>query len=208
MNIINRVSATDPLWRARVRRQGRTGRLTLSLLIGAVIAAALLTGCGGSSGGGVAQIKSSTTSKRSAKSSAKPNPLAFSQCMRSHGVPDFPDPNSSGQIQIRVTKGGGGLNPQSPAFQTASNDCKSLSPAGHVNPAQQKQTIAAALKFATCMRAHGVSNYPDPTTGSGGVIRIGGPGVNPNSPVFQAAKKKCGSPLVGGKALPVPEAAG
>jgi hypothetical protein len=46
------------------------------------------------------------------------------------------------------------------------------------------------------MRSHGVPNFPDPQfeTGPGGGvgIRLGGPGVNPNSPAFQTAEKACG----------------
>ncbi len=53
--------------------------------------------------------------------------LKFSKCMRSHGVPSFPDPQESGQnIQI----GGPGVDPSSPQFQAAQNDCRSLLPGG------------------------------------------------------------------------------
>ena len=54
-----------------------------------------------------------------------------------------------------------------------------------------------ALKFAACMRANGVPNFPDPTTGGGIQIRPGS-GLNPQSPAFQAAQKKCGKLLPGG----------
>jgi len=52
--------------------------------------------------------------------------LAFSQCMRSHGVPAFPDPTfSGGRITMKLTApgSGGGLDPQSPAFQAAQKAC-------------------------------------------------------------------------------------
>lgn len=52
-----------------------------------------------------------------------------------------------------------------------------------------------ALKFARCMRAHGVSNFPDPTPGGG--IQIG-PGVNPSSPAFRSAQTSCNKLLPGG----------
>jgi hypothetical protein len=55
------------------------------------------------------------------------------------------------------------------------------------------------LEFATCMRSHGVSNFPDP--GPGGGIQIGpNSGVNPRSPAFQAAQKACAryAPIKGG----------
>ena len=53
--------------------------------------------------------------------------LAFSRCMRAHGVPSFPDPSSSGLgFQFRVT----GVNPDSPQFRSAQQRCGSLLPGG------------------------------------------------------------------------------
>ena len=58
--------------------------------------------------------------------------LAFSKCMRSHGVSDFPDPkfSSGGGISIRIAGAGGnnGLDPSSPIFQKAQRSCSSLLP--------------------------------------------------------------------------------
>jgi hypothetical protein len=53
------------------------------------------------------------------------------------------------------------------------------------------------LKFSACMRANGVPNFPDPSSGGG--IQVGpGSGLNPQSPAFQAAQKTCGKLLPGG----------
>jgi hypothetical protein len=54
--------------------------------------------------------------------------LKFSKCMRSHRVPSFPDPTQSGQT-IHIG-GGPGIDPSSPQFQAAQNDCRSLLPGG------------------------------------------------------------------------------
>ena len=43
--------------------------------------------------------------------------LVFAKCMRAHGVPNFPDPNASGNIQFPVTS----PLPKSPAFRRAAN---------------------------------------------------------------------------------------
>jgi hypothetical protein len=53
------------------------------------------------------------------------------------------------------------------------------------------------LAFSRCMRAHGITNFPDPTFGGGGgQLRIDKPsGIDPNSPAFQAAQKACGAPF-------------
>jgi hypothetical protein len=57
--------------------------------------------------------------------------LAFSKCMRSHGVSGFPDPQfgSGGEIRISLhASGGSGLDPGSPIFQKAQQTCGSLLP--------------------------------------------------------------------------------
>ncbi len=69
------------------------------------------------------------------------------------------------------------------------------------SPAQQAQMQAQALKFSACMRSHGVPSFPDPQFSGGHVgIRIqGGPGtgLDPRSPIFQAAQKACSAEVPG-----------
>jgi len=48
--------------------------------------------------------------------------LAFSACMRAHGVKDFPDP-SNGGIQLHASPGSD-LNPNNPTFQKAQQACR------------------------------------------------------------------------------------
>ncbi len=114
--------------------------------------------------------------------------LKYAQCMRSHGVVDFPDPSSNGTISV------GGTVSQSPQFQAADNTCRNLLPNGGIpTAAQQAQGIAQLLKLSVCMRAHGISDYPDPT--SNGIqipIRKGMPSdLDPNNPRLQSAEKTC-----------------
>jgi hypothetical protein len=54
--------------------------------------------------------------------------LKFSECMRHHGVPNFPDPkfSSGGGVQMSLK----GINPGSPQFQAAQKACQSNSPLG------------------------------------------------------------------------------
>ncbi len=82
--------------------------------------------------------------------------------MRSHGVPNFPDPvlTPGGGYGYRTT----GIDPNSAAFQGALQACKALpspwqSTGQQLSPAQQQ----AWLSWAKCIRAHGVPNFPDPT---------------------------------------------
>jgi hypothetical protein len=163
-------------------------RASFAIVAGACALA--LVACGGSSG--------NATSKAAAVHN---DFLTFSLCMRSHGVPNFPDPQSGGGIQITP---GDGLNPRSPAFQAAQKQCFHLLPGGgsHAgSPADEPRMLA----LAECMRRHGLTNFPDPTifhaTGgppAGNVIVANGyefklgPGLDPQSPAFQAAAKACG----------------
>jgi len=119
--------------------------------------------------------------------------LAFSKCMRSHGLPNFPEPNAQGVIQ------GSSIDPSSPTFQAAGNECRHLLPnGGQPTPAEQAKAMAQALKFSECMRSHGITGFPDPQSAPGGGIRIAirsgqGSNLNPNNSQFQAAQKACQS---------------
>jgi hypothetical protein len=128
--------------------------------------------------------------------------VAFAQCMRSHGVADFPEP-TEGKLLIKGTSKNG-LNPGSPQFQAGMKACRSLAPAPKISPQQTAAMQAQALKFSECMRSHGVPNFPDPKFEGGGV-RIAlksGSGLNPQSPQFQAAQKACQGDMPGPKGGP------
>jgi hypothetical protein len=57
--------------------------------------------------------------------------LAFAKCMRSHGVPKFPDPKvaaNGGMLQSIGPEMG--VDPSSPAFKRAQQTCQQLVPGG------------------------------------------------------------------------------
>jgi hypothetical protein len=64
--------------------------------------------------------------------------LKLSKCMHSHGVPDFPDPTSSG-LNLK----GSGVNPSSPQFQAATKACQDAVPGLHL---QTHQSTGAHTK--------------------------------------------------------------
>lgn len=106
-------------------------------------------------------------------------------CMRSHGVPNVPDP------QQGPNGGGEGFSiTASPGSTTAVKTCK-LFGGGSAPPPVTASQKRAAVAFAESMRKHGVPNYPDPTFPAGGGIGQG-PGINRNSPAVQAAAAVCG----------------
>ncbi|HZO49328.1 MAG TPA: hypothetical protein VFB26_04200, partial [Gaiellaceae bacterium] len=117
--------------------------------------------------------------------------LAYAGCLRRSGVPNWPDPTSSGAFD--KTK----LTPQqlgasASRISAAETACRGLSPNGGRTPdqAQRARVAAQARSFSRCVRAHGVPGFPDP--GSDG--RIPDPatvGVDQGSPRFQSANRAC-----------------
>ncbi|MGO9977474.1 MAG: hypothetical protein ACLP01_32710 [Solirubrobacteraceae bacterium] len=111
----------------RRRRDERVRALSCGALAAAVLAAAMLAGCGGSrSSGGGTHVHSYVEIA-----------LAYSRCMRSHGAPDFPDPNGQGEFQLQAVQGHNGVTtvmrnlfPSSPSFQAAERVCGSFCSAG------------------------------------------------------------------------------
>jgi hypothetical protein len=164
-----------------------TPTVTAAAFAGAVAVAA----CGGSS--------SPNNSNNSG------NELRVSQCMRAHGVPNYPDPRSSGGMHSvgngnTVTVNGVKLDASPQTLQNAQQACAKYAPLGPAVSSSQLASISqAAVRAAVCMRANGVPDFPDPsiTTGPGGHglrISIGsgaGANLNPYSPAFKAAQAKC-----------------
>ena len=127
--------------------------------------------------------------------------MAYAKCMRSHGVPNFPDPSDSGG---GFPLGGNGIDTSSPAFNAARSGCEHLL-AGGPGASQPSQSVEAQLlAFSKCMRAHGVGGFPDPTTerpfGVSNLVFAGGVylgipiSINASSPVFRRAARSCHSP--------------
>jgi hypothetical protein len=157
----------------RPRRSRRAG------VLAAAVAglALLLAACGG--GGG---------SPAAAGSTAFQQALAYAQCMRSHGAPSWPDPDSQGNfISTKANRG----DFHAPA--SANNACEHLLPDdGRITAAQHQQIISRGLRYSACMRSHGIPNFPDPSTNgffSLGVIK--GLGIDTSSPQFQSAHQTC-----------------
>jgi hypothetical protein len=195
--------------RSRLERTAFRG-LALVAVVGLSL---LASACGGgSSGAKVAHIGTTTASNGSGSSGASGsgNPTAFSSCMRSHGVPNFPDPDSQGHIKITGGVSNGktfGVDTNSPQFKAASRACRKLQPnGGRPSAAQQAKEQQAVLKFAQCMRSHGVPKFPDPK--AGGALTLGSKnGVDPNTPAFQAAQKTCQKLVPGGPIVSAPAGA-
>jgi hypothetical protein len=168
------------------------------VVIAAGVAVLLVSRANGSASPAVAHVGATATiaDQSSARSGSTPTAAAYSSCMRSHGVPSFPDPNAQGKLYLKVTKGSA-LDPRTPQFQAAAAACKALAPR-QTTSASDAQLSAQGLQFAACMRSHGVPNFADPQISGGHFMMTLPKGIDPNSPRFQSAQQACRSLMPGG----------
>ena len=139
----------------RPRRAWPPAARTATALIATAALILLAAACGGS--------PASTDSGGSSNAGGSGNSslLAFSKCMRSHGVPNFPDPSSDSKFPSAQQ-----LGVSSSQYDRAQNDCQHLLPASASHqfpPAEVQQLLTGMREYSQCMRSHGVANWPDPS---------------------------------------------
>lgn len=122
------------------------------LVVVLVVVAGSLAACGGSPSNGAASPNSTTV----------PSAVRYTNCMRSNGVTNYPDPGSNGLPQSLSN-----INLNSPTFQTAYDACRKYEPNdGNGPPAPTEAQLRAALAISLCMRKHGFRQFPDPLAGA------------------------------------------
>lgn len=201
-------------------------------LVAVVAGTALLTAaCGGSasspqvaslgssSGPGSGTSASGDGSGNSTNTGSKGNPTQslneWAGCMRRHGDPGQADPTIDANKVIHViiapsVPGGAGGQDGKTTSGPGTHCGKYLTAASTAlrdgQPPPKAPSQAALVKYAECMRANGVADFPDPA--AGGVMLPGGPGSDlDQSPAFQNAAKVCVrqtgvDPVGGGGPLP------
>jgi hypothetical protein len=184
--VLHPITDNWPMAPSRLRKAGTAGLL----FIGAAFLLATWAGPARADGGGGGAFK--------IVGATYTEELAFANCMRRHGEPDFPDPSSNGVFSLN------GIDPNSPQYQTAQKACQKLLPKqSPPSPAELTKLLEKALAFASCMRRHGEPDFPDPSSKGGG-ISFSLRGIDPNSPQFQRAQNACQSmsPFPGGPGAP------
>lgn len=198
---------------ARIMRRHWRAWPTAARTAAAVIAAATLALLAACSGGS----PSSGGSPNAGDSGNSPSAVGYSHCMRSHGVPAFPDPPSGGGIPKGSAQHFGVSTSQFTAAVTA---CAHLVPAtggsiqlcettGDCPQAVVQQGLNIMRRYARCIRTHGVPNFPDPTVDSQGrpFFDVSNAGITyqfTHSSLFESKDREC-ERLVGGSAgVPVP----
>ena len=171
---------TDTQSRTRARNPSLTAVTVAAMVL-------LLAGCGSKGGSTLASASSDPA-------------LQYARCMRSHGLPSFPDPSPGQPPRIPS-----GIDTHTPAVHNAEQACAKLISNGNSTGAQAASRNAQLIKLARCMRANGVPTFADPTNsppppshgnalgGPGGWLSLGTP-QEQQSPAYKHAAAVCGSP--------------
>jgi hypothetical protein len=208
------------------RRPTRPAPARLLALV-TLLSGALTAGCGASSTTTTtvtvdrAPASTSSTARSSARTTVggsgavsgagTPNALAFANCMRANGVPNFPDPEPGGGFAFPIPAG---FQPGAPAVISAQAKCGRFMPhppsgpsVGGSSPQQSAQALAQLRRVARCMRQHGISDFPDPQTSTPsnlnpagysnitnyeGVFLLFPATINMQSPAWEQAAAACG----------------
>lgn len=208
------MNGRTPVTRRPRRAWSRTAR-TVAATIATAVLALLAAACSGSP-----SSAGSAGSPHAAGSSSSPSAVAFSACMRSHRVPNYPDPDSNGHL----TKGGAQqFGVSGSQFQAAQHACQELLPnsggsfmeqfqecvqGGECPQALVLQALTLMRNLAQCLRSHGVPNWPDPTIDPGGApfFNASGAGLShqyTHSAGFTSKVSECQSQVGGSTGVPV-----
>jgi hypothetical protein len=187
----------------RPRRTPRGAARTVAAIIATAFLALVATACSDSPSSAHSGGSPGTGGAANA-----PSAIAYSACMRSHGVPNYPDPGSGGQLPKTDAQRLGVSNSE---YQAAQQACGQLLPTGgslqqqasecgqnhDCSPALVQQMLTDDLKLARCMRSHGVPNFPDPASNGSGapyfpISSVGISEAASRTPQFVADLNQCG----------------
>jgi hypothetical protein len=167
----------------------------------------VLAGCGGS-----------TPLAGSGGTSSAPSAVAYSVCMRSHGVPNFPDPTTNGPVLKADPQQ---LGVSTARYQLARQGCQHLLPNTGTTQEQGQETqcmtsgtcsqatvqtwMTGLRTLVVCLRSHGVPNWPDPVLTSQGLphFRYDEAGIDHHS-VSTLGKVKTCIRVTGFQGVPLP----
>ena len=171
------------------RKLRPSAALALAGLIGLASA-----GCGSNAasktGTAAATATATAGTGGSKKLTAHDKAVKFAECMRANGVPHFPDPGPNGDFNF-------GVDVTREVWLKAVDACKALKPPGALSSKRTPKQQAASLRFAQCVRDHGVKDFPDPVNGEPLIDTYKIPSSNKpgGMTILNAATHKCGAIL-------------
>ena len=161
----------------------RGGRAAVGVgLVGMVVLLAGLAGCSASGG-------SAGATTTSAQQAAAAGWRELVRCARANGMPNLPDPQIDSNGRASFPNG----TPDPPA--SVRRACQSiydrLPASARGDEERPPADMQALLRYARCMREHGVADFPDPDAEGNFSAPAGSSGPGPNSPSFQRALQAC-----------------
>ncbi len=162
--------------------------ISLISFVGAGCGSDTATGSASNTGSGVSSASSSNAA--STQATKREKAVKFAECVRAHGVPHFPDPDATGNFNFAV-------DVSVATWTAAVNACKALQPPGTLSGHRSAKQQSVALRFAACVRANGVPDFPDPVNGQPLIDTTHIPSSNQpgGMSILNAATGKCGSVL-------------
>ena len=169
--------------RPDARTMKRTLRPLAALALVALISL-ISAGCGSDAPSETGTASSGADKKPTGRDKA----VKFAECIRAHGVSDFPDTNEKNEFEYGVS-----VTPA--VWNKATTACKDLQPPGTLSSKRTPKQQSASLRFAQCIRENGVKDFPDPVNGEPLVDTYKIPSSNKpgGMAVLNAAMHKCGN---------------
>lgn len=171
------------------RKLRPTAALALVALLG-LIAASCGSSASSETGANSTANATGTGAVANNSASGQEKAVKFAECVRAHGVPHFPDPNAKGEFVF-------GIDVTLAVWGSAVNACKALEPPGALSAKRTAKQQSASLRFAECVREHGVKDFPDPANGQPLIDTTKIPSSNKpgGMTILNAATHKCGGIL-------------
>ena len=164
----------------------------LAVLAMVAVISVISAGCGSTAPSETGTASSTATAGSTAdkKLTARDKAVKFAECIRAHGVSDFPDPNATGDFEYGVS-----VTPA--VWKQATTACKDLQPPGTLSAKRTPKQQSASLRFADCIRKNGVKDFPDPVNGEPLIDTYKIPSSNKpgGMTILNAATKACGDVL-------------
>lgn len=160
------------------------------MVIGAALSATAVAACGSSSPHTTA-TNSGSGPTHAQMQAFQNDAVKFTDCMRNHGIANFPDapgPNGAGG---RTWKSA--FQSTSPGFVAADTACSHFLPAHgqSQSSAPSHRQIGAMLAFARCVRRHGFTRFPDPNSSGITHQMLAAAGINLHQPALVGAADAC-----------------
>jgi hypothetical protein len=162
--------------------------LRLLAALGLTLISLISAGCGSNAASGAATAGGADPGAKAA--TAHDKAVKFAECMRANGVPHFPDPDSKGAVNF-------GVDVPRDVWLKAVDACKALKPPGALSAKRTPKQQSATLRFAQCVRDHGVKDFPDPVNGEPVIdtYKIPSSDRPGGMAILDAATHKCGAIL-------------